>query len=84
MADPQPHVTVLDKQNEDGSLEFLCPDCGRRLKLANGRLEIMVKGDETAAHVGSSGGLMMGPIWIEQGDDDRYLDVYRNAGIRGL
>ncbi len=55
-------------QAEDGTEEWSCADCGRRMMLRwppHYEMVILERGNENAVHVGGKGGLQVGGTTVE-------------------
>lgn len=62
---------------EDGSEEWGCPSCGRRIQMqwSPFDLKVLVKGDETAQHSGGKGGLSLGTELLAQEADNALIET---------
>ncbi len=71
-ADPsQQHVMQLAITYTTGAEVWLCPTCGRRFMMQwqpEFQRIILEPGDDMAPHSGSKGGLRLGPIQADLGD----------------
>lgn len=74
MNDQPRHEMVLEVTHPSGEEEWNCPRCGRRFLLnmpPDYRKIILNAGDESAVHIGSKGGLRMGPVQIGKPEEPK-------------
>ena len=72
MVDTQSHDMMLDKTHPSGAEEWHCPTCGRRFVMRwtpKHKRIILNGGDEYVAHSGGTGGLKVGGVGIQPGDE---------------
>jgi hypothetical protein len=67
----QQHEMVLEKTYPSGAEDWYCPACGRRMSLSwqPWKKIVLEPGDISAVHSGGKGGLQMGPLEANQGED---------------
>ncbi len=63
--------------NPDGSEEWNCPSCGRKIQMqwSPFDLKVLIAGDETAQHSGGKGGISVGAELIPQESDNLLVEV---------
>ena len=69
--DQKQHEIILEFAHDPGMEGWYCPTCGRRilfLSSPNHQMVIVEPGDQFASHRGSTGGLRIGLVGIEQGE----------------
>lgn len=67
------HEMVLEMTHPSGMQGWFCPSCGRRILLhvpPHGDLVIVERGDESAGHSGSIGGLRIGVVQVSERRDE--------------
>ncbi len=64
----EPHLMRLETTHPDGSEEWVCEQCGRRMLVTwapEFQRRVLVPGDEQAVHTGGKGGLEPAPPQAE-------------------
>ena len=84
----QQHEMILDKAHPSGAEEWYCPTCGRRFVMQwppKYKRIVLDAGDIYAVHSGGKGGLKLGNVQIQPGeesaasaDDDLPLDQWKS------
>lgn len=63
------HMMIFDDSCLEGTLEWYCPVCGRRIKFERSstrKMVVLYEGDQYALHSGSKGGLSIVTVQPEQ------------------
>ena len=63
-----PVLHIIEPTFEGGNITWTCPTCGR--KVQSNPLKILVKGDLSATHRGSAGGLSLLNVKMEVKDNE--------------
>ena len=89
--EPEQHAMVLLARHPDGSDEFYCQTCGRRMLIhwpPDYKKTVLEPGNDYAVHTGSKGGLTLGPSKIESTAEledplsaDDLLDINQDDNI---
>ncbi len=67
------HQMVLKETFPDGSQEWECPICGRHFIMhwpPHYKRVVLEEGDQQVMHSGGTGGVVMGPADIQQGEQE--------------
>jgi hypothetical protein len=70
------HTMVIARELEDGTQEWVCPTCGRRILMQwppHYKRTVLESGDENASHSGAMGGLHMGQAEIAPVEQEETL-----------
>lgn len=73
-------MTLLDT-HPSGAEDWFCPTCGRRfvVTLKPFARVVLIAGDEAAGHAGSTGGLRIGAVEVEESVSDDKLSAWLDA-----
>lgn len=73
--DQQRHEMILETTHASGVEEWFCPDCGRRMAITwhPWKKIVLEQGDLYVAHNASKGGLRIGPLTINMGEDGNWV-----------
>ncbi len=82
MSDLQQHQMRLEQTHPSGAEEWHCPTCGRRFLMSwppSYKKIVLEAGDEYAIHNGGKGGLRMGSLKINDGNEPILSEDLRSA-----
>jgi hypothetical protein len=78
------HTMVIAREFPDGTQEWVCPSCGRRILMQwppQYKRTVLEAGDENASHSGAMGGLSMGQAQVAPVEPKVEQDVFPEASL---